>query len=650
MSKDVAPGDDFFKYTNGAWLATAEIPKDRDSWGTWEELIELTKDRTSRMLRETGEAPQKAAGPEALKVADYYATFADEETVERKGLEPLQPALKSIAAIKDKSGLARALGGTVRADVDVTNNTQLHTDNVLGLWVAEDLDEPSRYAAFLIQGGLGMPDRDYYLDTSTRMTDMRAKYQAHVEATLTLANVKDAKAKAARIVELEKRIAATHATREEMSDVQKGNNHWTRKDLETKAPGLDWKGFLAAAMLDKQAVFVAWSPKSITGLAALVQSQPLETWKDYLAFHAIDRASPFLSKAFALQHFAFHQKAIGGVEELPARWKRAVDATNDALGEAVGKLYVDRYFPASEKARAQAMVKNIIAAFGRRVDALSWMNETTKARAKAKLGTLQVGVGYPDRFRDYSALEVVRGDALGNAMRAQRFEYERNVAKLGKPVDRGEWVMTPQTINAVNLPVRNGIQFPAAVLQPPLFDAARPEAMDYGSMGSVIGHEISHSFDDQGALFDATGKLSNWWTADDLAHFKASGAALAKQFDAYKPFPDAHVNGKQTLSENIADVAGLAAACDAFQLSIAGKQAPVADGLTPDQQFFIAYGQSWRGKLRPDALRDALVTDGHAPPEYRADSVRNLDAWYTAFDVKTPQALFLAPADRVRVW
>jgi predicted metalloendopeptidase len=653
MSKDIAPGDDFFGYANGAWLASAQIPKDRDSWGTWEALVELTKERSSRMLKEIGESPSSSSSPgssDARKVADYYATFLDEAAVESKGLTPLRPALDSIAAIKDKSALARALGGTVRADVDVTNNTNLHTDNVLGLWVAEDLDEPTRYAAFLIQGGLGMPDRDYYLDASSRMTDMRAKYQAHVEAVLALAQVKDAKAKAARIVELEKRIAATHATREEMSDVQKGNNHWSRKDLDVKAPGLDWKAFLAAAKLDGQTVFVAWSPKSLTGLAALVAKEPLDTWKDYLTFHALDRASPFLPKAFVLEHFMFHQKAINGVEELKLRWKRAVEMTNDALGEAVGKLYVDRYFPAAEKARAQVMVKNLIAAFGRRIDALAWMNEQTKARAKAKLASLQVGIGYPDRFRDYSALEVVRGDALGNVQRADRFEYERNVKKLGNPVDRGEWVMTPQTINAVNLPVRNAIQFPAAVLQPPFFDPSRPEAMDYGAIGAVIGHEISHSFDDQGALFDATGKLSNWWTADDLAHFKASGAALAKQYDAYKPFPDAHVNGKQTLSENIADVAGLNAAYDAYQLSLGGKPAPVVDGLTGDQQLFVAFGQSWRTKMRPDALRDAIVTDGHAPPEYRADTVRNLDAWYAAFDVKPGQALFLAPPDRVRVW
>jgi predicted metalloendopeptidase len=341
---------------------------------------------------------------------------------------------------------------------------------------------------------------------------------------------------------------------------------------------------------------------------------------------------------------------VNGVEELRERWKRGVEATNDAIGEAVGRLYVERYFPPSEKARAKEMVKNIVAAFGRRIDTLAWMSPTTKTRAKAKLATLDVGVGYPDRFRDYSGLEVSRGDAFGNAERAELFELRRNLAKLGQPINRGEWVMTPQLVNAVNLPVRNALQFPAAILQPPMFDPARPAAANYGAMGAIIGHEISHSFDDQGALFDATGKLSNWWTPEDLAHFKASGAALAKQYDAYKPFPDVSVNGKQTLGENIADVAGLSAAFDAYQLSLGGAPAPQVDGFTGEQQFFLGFAQSWRQKVREAKLRSRLVTDGHAPAEYRADTVRNLDTWYAAFDPKPGQALYLAPADRVKIW
>jgi putative endopeptidase len=647
MDPAVPPGVDFYRYANGGWLAATEIPKDRSSWGVGAQVAERTDERTAKLIREVGEAKGDAG---ARLVADYFAAFMDEAAVESKGLEPLAKPLAAIAAVTSKASLAKTLGGTVRADVDMLNATELHTANVLGLWVAQDLDEPTRYAPFLMQGGLGMPDREYYLDASPRMTAMRAAYQAHVASVLELAHVKDAAAKAARIVELEKRIAATHATREETGDAKKGNNHWSRKDLDTKAPGLDWSAFLAAAGLDKQTSFVLWTPKAVTGLAALVASQPLDVWKDYLVFHTVDHASPFLPKAFVAEHFAFHGKAVSGVEQLRERWKRGVEATNDALGEAVGKLYVERYFPPSEKARAQEMVKNIMAAFGRRVDALAWMTPATKTKAKAKLASLEVGVGYPDRFRDYGALVVARGDALGNRERAERFELQRNLAKLGKPIDRGEWVMTPQLVNAVNLPVRNALQFPAAILQPPFFDPARSAAANYGAMGAIVGHEISHSFDDQGALFDATGKMSNWWTAEDLAHFKASGEALAKQYDAYRPFADASVNGKQTLGENIADLAGLAASFDAYQLSLGGKPAPEVEGLTGDQQFFLAFAQGWRGKLREAKLRSRLVTDGHAPPEYRGDTVRNLDAWYTAFDPKPGQALFLAPAERVRVW
>lgn len=653
MDARVAPGDDFFAYANGEWIATTEIPKDRSSWGVMGQLTELTNERTAELVKSVGAASAgagAASSPDAKKIADTYATFMDEAAIEAKGVAPIQAALKDIERIGDKRSLARALGASVRADVDILNNTELHTDNVLGLWVAEDLDDPTKYAAFLVQGGLGMPDREYYVDTSARMTYLRAKYLAHVEAVLTLANVKDAKVKAARIVELEKKIALEHASREAVGDVEKGNNHWSRKDFDTKAPGMDWGSFFTGAGLEKQTAFVAWTPKHLTSLASLVAKEPLDTWKDYLVFHTLDQASPFLPKAFVEEHFAFHAKAIAGVEQLRDRWKRAVSVTNEALGEAVGKLYVEKYFPAPEKARAKAMVKNIVTAFGKRIDSLAWMNDATKARAKAKLATLEVGIGYPDRFRDYSKLDVVRGDALGNARRASKFEYERNRNKLGKPVDRGEWVMTPQLVNAVNLPVRNALQFPAAILQPPFLDPTRPEAMDYGAAGAIVGHEISHSFDDQGALFDETGKLHNWWTADDLAHFKASGAALAKQFDAYAPFPDAHVNGKQTLGENIADVAGLSAAHDAYVASLGGKPAPVVDGFNGEQQFFISFAQSWRTKMRPDALRSRLVTDGHAPPQYRGQTVRNLDAWYAAFDPKPGQALFLAPPDRVRVW
>jgi predicted metalloendopeptidase len=381
-----------------------------------------------------------------------------------------------------------------------------------------------------------------------------------------------------------------------------------------------------------------------------VASEPLDTWKDYLTFHAIQSRAPFLPTAFGRQAFAFFGPVLSGAQKQRDRWKRGVNATNAALGFAVGKLYAARYFPPAEKARAQAMVANLIAAFGDRIDHLDWMAPATKKEAKAKLAVLKVGVGYPDAWPDYAGLAIEARDPYGNAQPAQHFQYRRTLARLDHPVDRSEWVMTPQTVTAVNLPAMNALNFPAAILQPPYFDPKRPLAMDYGAIGAVIGHEVSHSFDNQGALFDATGRLHNWWTPADFKHFEASSGQLVKQYDGYRPFPDLAVKGQQTLGENIADVAGLAGAYDAYKRSLGAKRAPAVQGFTGDQQFFISFAQSWRGMTREPALRNRILTDGHAPAQYRALTVRNVDAWYRAFDVKPGQTLYLAPADRVRVW
>ena len=649
LDTTVVPGDDFFAYANGAWIKSTEIPPDRSSWGTGGILAELTAKRTADLIAEAART-SAPAGSDARKIGDTYNTFMDEAAIEAKGLVPLAPELAAIAAITDAQSLARHLGKTVRADVDVLNSTSLHTANIFGLWVAQDLDDPQRYAPFLLQGGLGMPDRDYYTDPAPRMVEIRVKYQAHIAALLELAAIPDAGPKAARIFALEQRIAQVHASRTDSEDVLKGDNHWSRADLDRRAPGLDWSPFLAAAGLGQQPQFVAWQPGALTGISALVKSQPLATWKEWLAFHAVSRAAAYLPRAFVEEQFNFFGKTLSGTPALRVRWKRAVDATDAALGEAVGKLYVARYFPPAEKARAEEMVKNELAAFAERIDKLQWMAPQTKEQAKAKLKALKVGVGYPDRWRDYSGLEVIAGDALGNAQRAGIFELQRNLAKLGQPVDRGEWVMNPQLVNAVNLPAMNALNFPAAILQPPYFDPTRPVVMDYGATGATIGHEISHSFDDEGALFDAGGRLKNWWTEEDFAHFKASSAQLVAQYDGYRPFPDAHVNGKLTVSENIADVAGLAAAYDAYRLSQGGKEAPTVQGMTGDQQFYLSFAQSWRNKIREAAARQRLITDGHAPAEFRADTVRNQDPWYQAFGVKPGQKLYLAPPERVRVW
>ncbi len=645
----VKPGDDFFSYANGTWVKTTEIPADRSSFGSNAILAERIDKQVADLIQAAGKSHPKP-GSEAAKVGTYFDAYMDEAGIEAKGTRPLKPTLTKIAAIKDRKALASYLGSTLRADVDVMNNTNLRTDNLFGLWVAADMDHPTVYAPFLLQGGLSLPNREYYLSTSPRMVAIRDAFKAHIARVMELAGETDAKARAERVFALEDKIAHTHASVTDVEEPEKGNNHWSRADFDAKAKGMDWSAYFAAAGLGAQKSFVAWTPSALSGEAALVDSEPFETWKDYLAFHYIDRNAGVLPKAFVDERFAFYGKTLSGTPALQARWKRGVAATNGALGEAVGKLYVAQHFPPKDKAAVKAIVANLISAFGKRIDSLDWMSPATKTVAHAKLKALKVGVGYPGHWTDYTALSVIKGDAFGNAQRAALFDTERKRARLGHTVDRGEWVMNPQLVNAVNLPVLNALNFPAAELQAPHFDDQAPAAVNYGSIGAIIGHEISHSFDNGGALFDATGKLRNWWTKADFAHFTASGAALAKQFDGYHPFPEEAVNGQQTLGENIADVAGLSVAYDGYRASLHGKPAPVVDGLSGDQQFFLAFGQTWRNKTREAALRQQILTDGHAPAQYRALTVRNLDAWYPAYNIKPGEALYLAPKDRVKIW
>jgi putative endopeptidase len=649
MDTTVQPGDSFWQYANGTWLKQAEIPADRSSWGPADVLSELTDRRTADLIKQVATSGA-SAGSDRQRIRDYYAAFLDTVAIERKGIAPLKPALDSIAALADRKALSRYLGTTLRADIDIFNATNLYTPNLLGLWVAQDLDDPSHYSAFLVQGGLGMPDRSYYLDSSPAIREVREQYRPHVTAMLKLAGVPNPDAKAKAIVQLETRMARVHLSREASSDVQKGNNHWSTADFAAKAPGLDWDAYFGAAGLGTVNRFVVWQPSAVTGLSALVASEPLEAWKAWLAFHAIQDRQAQLPSGFGNQSFGFFGATMSGIKQQRERWKRAISATNAALGYAVGRLYVERYFPPAEKARAEAMVANIIAAFRDRIDRLEWMAPATKREAKAKLAVLKVGVGYPDHWPDYSRLDVKAGDAFGNAVRADLWQLRQSLAKLDKPVDRSEWVMTPHLVNAVNLPAMNAMNFPAAILQPPYFDPHRPAVLDYGAIGATIGHEVSHSFDDSGALFDSKGRLRNWWTPEDFKHFEASGAQLAAQYDKYRPFPDLAVNGKLTLGENIADLAGLTAAYEAYRRSQGGRPAPKADGFTDDQQFFISFEQSWREKVREPALRNQVLTDGHAPGEYRALTVRNLDPWYSAFQVKPEQALYLKPEERVRIW
>jgi putative endopeptidase len=649
MDSAVKAGDDFFKYANGTWFKTTEIPPDRSSYGLFAKLAEEANERTRGLLEEAAKSAAPA-GSDERRVGDYYAAYMDETAIEKRGLDVLRSHLDRISSIEDRSALAELLGQTLRTDVDPLNNTYLHTHRLFGLWIAQDFNEPTRNVPYLLQGGIGMPDREYYLDNSPRMTDIQTKYKAHIVAVLKLAAIPDADVKAARIYDLENKIARAHWNRADSQEVLKANNPWKREDFAAKAPGLNWQVFFKASGLENQPVFIVWQPSAIIGEASLVGSEPLDVWKEYLTYQLIDTYSSLLPRAFVEESFDFYGRVLSGTPQIRERWKRAVNSTNFALGDAVGRLYVQRYFDGDAKAKAEAMVADLIHAFDSRIDNLTWMSPQTKEKAKEKLTTLKVGVGSPDEWRDYSSLKISRDSALQNIMQAELYDYYLNLAKIRTPVDRSEWWITPQTVNALNLPVQNALNFPAAILRPPYFDPNVDPALNFGAIGAIIGHEISHSFDDQGSQFDATGRLSNWWTPADFDRFKEISNRLVAQYNAYRPFPDLAVNGKQTLSENIADIAGLSVAYDGYRLSLGGKPAPIIQGLTGDQRFFLSFAQSWRGKSREPLLRQIIITDGHSPSEYRADAVRNIDAWYEAFNVKPGQALYLAPPDRVRLW
>jgi putative endopeptidase len=665
MDRSVKPGDDFYRYANGNWLKRTEIPPDRsymDPYGLdLDSMNDLTRGRITGLIEEAAKA-NAPAGSLTRKIADFYHSYMDEATIEAKDLAPLRPLLDSIAAIRDKHDLARALGENLRADVDGLGSS--HTPNLLGLWVAPGFNDPEHYTPYLLQGGLEMPDREYYLSGSESMRDIRTKYQTHVSAMLKLAGFTDTDVRARHIEELEHAIAEKHIPLADSLDIYKANNTWKQADFAANAPGLDWAEYFRGAGLSGQASFIVWQPSAFTGESALVAFTALDTWKDWLAFHLIEDYASVLPKAFADEHFVFFGRTLSGTTEQHPRSQRGValvnnplDETGNALlvgrgvlGDALGQIYVQRYFPPETKAQIEAMVENIIAAFRSRIEALSWMDPATKAEAQAKLTNLYVGIGYPETWRDYSAYEVKADDIFGNLWRGGMFDYHRVVAHLGHPVNRREWGLYPQTVNALNLPLQNALNFPAAHFQPPYFDPEAPAAVNYGAIGDTIGHEISHIFDTQGSAFDSTGRMHNWWKPADLTHFKAAAARLAAQYDTYKPFPDLAVNGKQTLDENIADLAGLDAAYDAYRASLAGKAAPVENGFTGDQQFFLGFAQAWISKSSEAGLREQLMTDTHAPDQFRPVTVRNLDAWYAAFDVKPGDKLYLAPADRVHIW
>ncbi|WP_158881870.1 M13 family metallopeptidase [Rhodanobacter sp. L36] len=649
IDHSVKPGDDFDGYANGVWRKTAVIPADRASTGIFLQVFNKAEQRNAALIKAAA-ASHAPAGSNERKIADYYAAFMDEAGIAKQGITPLKPELARIDAIASRSDLSRVLGSQLRADVDPINNTNFSTEHLFGLFVTQGLEDPSHDVAYLLQGGLGMPNRDYYLETDKDMVGFRSKYQAYIAAQLRNAGVADADAKAKAVFDLETKIAKAQESLVDSQDVHKANNPWSTAEFASKAPGIDWAAYFKAANLDGQKQIVAWQPGATSSIAALVASEPLETWKSYLAFHTINHSAGLLPANFADASFEFYGHTLQGTPKQRDRWKRAIGAVNNDLGDAVGQIYVKKYFPASSKAQVKQMVDNILAAFTDRVGQLDWMTPATKQKAKAKIATVRVGVGYPETWRDYSSLQIRRDDAAGNRLRAEQHEYQHQLAKLNQPVDKGEWWMTPQTVNAVNLPLQNALNFPAAILEAPFFDPKADAASNYGSIGAVIGHEISHSFDNSGAEFDAQGRMANWWTPEDQAHFKAAGQKLIEQYNAYEALPGLHINGAQTLGENIADVSGLTISWIAYHKSLGGKPAPVINGLTGDQRFFLAFAQSWREKTRDAATRAQVISDGHSPGNFRAQTVRNLDAWYDAFSPKPGEKLYLAPQDRVKIW
>jgi putative endopeptidase len=644
MDRSVAPGADFYRYASGRWLATAQIPADKPLYMMAIQLADLSDERTRQIV----ESARGATGSDAQRIGDYYRTFMDEAAIEAKGIAPIRHELDDIARIKDRTGLVLAFAAASRRQ----RNNPFYTG------VAQDDREPETHIAFLAQSGLGLPDRGVYDAGAAQFAAVRDGYRRYIAAMFALlgATPQDADRRAAAVYALEEKIAATHWTRVQSRDHQKTYNRMTIAELAALAPGIDWKPWLAAVGLAGQARINVRQPPAIAAISQLVRTEPIAAWKDYLTLRLVSDAATYLPKRFVDARFEMFGKTLAGAQQIEARWKRGVSDVTDALGEAIGQAYVARYFTPETKARADALVRNLLAAMGQRLDGLTWMSAETRARARAKLATYRAKIGYPDRWRDYAALTITAGDAVGNAERAAEFEYNRQLAKLGKPVDRDEWSVPPMTVDAFYSATRNEIVFPAAILQPPFFDPSADDAVNYGGIGAVIGHEISHGFDDQGSKYDATGKLENWWTQDDTDKFKAATARLVAQYSAYCPVPADDdkpaqcVQGELTLGENIADLAGLTIAYDAYQLSLGDRPAPVLDGFTGPQRFFLGWAQVWRGLYRDQLLATLLVIDPHSPITLRTGTVRNLDTWYDAFQPRPGDALYLAPEQRVRIW
>ena len=633
----VVPGADFFRYANGSYLKTLKIPADRTRYGSFDALSELSQNRVRAVLVEASGNP--AATGDETKIGAAYKAFMDEGRIEALDAKPLARDLGEIRAADTREKIAALMG---RAN-------QGYFGGFFGLTEQPDAKSPAKYAIYVGQSGLGLPDRDYYLKPS--FAPQKAKYQAYVAQMLTMAGWPAAEARAAEIVALESRIAEASWTKVEERDPVKSYNPMTTADLAALAPGFPWRPFLEQANLRDLTTLVVGEKSAFPKIAAIFAETPVATLQAWEAFTVTDAAAPFLSHRFADAHFEFRNKTLAGQLEQKPRWKRAVASIDNGMGEAVGRVYVAKYFTPEAKAKMEALIGDLKVALAARIQRLDWMTPPTKAKALEKLSLLTVKVGYPVKWRDYSALTMSPDDLYGDVERAQVFEWAREVRRLRDPVDRTEWDMTPQTVNAYYNPLQNEIVFPAAILQPPFFDEQADMAVNFGGVGGVIGHEMTHGFDDEGRQFDGHGVLTDWWSAEDAAKFTAQTKRLGGQYDTFEPVTGAHVNGDLTMGENIADLGGLLLALDAYHVSLGGKPAPVIDGVTGDQRVFLGWAQVWRSLGRDDDTRKRLVTDPHSPPEDRVNGVvHNIDAWYAAFNVKPGDALYVAPEQRVRIW
>jgi putative endopeptidase len=641
VDRSVRPQDDIYRYLNGKWLDTFQLPADKALYGQFAHITDTTQDQLHGIVEDL---VRQGAGADAdvRKMADLYSSFMDEGRLEILGLKPLQAEFTAIDAMAGLNEIPALIAHLNRIDAGAPYDISIN----------QDAKNSLQYAVILSQSGLGMPDRDYYLKDDAKLKETRAKYLAHVHKMLEMAGDADAESHAAAILGLETALAQAQWTRVENRDPIKTYNKTAIVDLPKLMPEYDWQRYVQGSDIGgKVDSVIVRQPSYFSALGKLMSDTPLPVWKVYFKWQVLSAAAPFLSKAFVDEGFAFGGSVLSGIPDNRVRWKRGVALVDDAMGEALGKRYVEKYFPPQSKSRMEELVRNLLDAYRRDIDTLDWMGPETKKGAQAKLAKLVTKIGYPNTWRDYGALQVARDDLWGNVVRASEFEYRRNIDKLGKPIDRNEWHMTPQTVNAYYNPPMNEIVFPAAILQPPFFNVKADDAVNYGGIGAVIGHEISHGFDDQGSQYDADGNLHDWFTQEDHDKFAAQTRALVAQYNAYEPVPDYHVNGELTLGENIGDNSGLAIAYKAYRLSLGGRPAPVIDGLTGDQRFYLGWVQVWRGKVRPaEAIRRVKI-DPHSPPSVRGTApVVNQAGFYSAFGVKEGDKMYLAPGSRVNIW